>query len=234
MPPVNYTKKGHEELGLQYLPVSAAIKCAFYFNHPRNVTALSYGQYIAAWFTLHGNETDDYFIFKHDFPWAQYNLSKGWKSALTQALIAECFIKAYQHTNYEKYLTLAKKSFNFLKVPVSKGGVLIDEGNNRWWYEEYPSAGGSYVLNGHQFVLIALSKYLQIKDDKDIKELFKNGLDALEDDALLYDNGFNNSLYDRLNHPALKYHKTHIINFQRLNDITGDDFWLLVKRAFEE
>jgi hypothetical protein len=236
IPPVNYTARGHKELGLQYLPVHAAYQCQFYFNHARNnETARSYGLYIADWFAEHGNETDDYIIFTHEFPWRQYNLTVGWKSALTQAHVAECFMKAYERTQDDNYLTLAKKSFMFLKVPVSEGGVLIDEGNSRWWYEEYPLEGGSYVLNGHQFVLIALSKYLDIApNNQHIRELFDNGLSALKATALQYDNGINDSYYDRLEHPALKYHKTHITNFQRLYDITEDDDWLEIKKVFED
>lgn len=235
IPPVNYTARGHEELGLQYLPVRAAYECIAYFDHARNnQTARSYGLYIADWFAERGNETDEYIVFAHDFPWSQYNLTIGWKSALTQAHVAECFMKAYERTQDNKYLTLANKSFMFLNVPVAEGGVLIDEGNSRWWYEEYPTEESSYVLNGHQFVLIALSKYLDIEDDPAIRKLFVNGLSALKAAALQYDKGINDSYYDRLWNPALKYHKTHIVNFQRLYDITGDDDWLQIKRVFED
>jgi hypothetical protein len=119
-------------------------------------------------------------------------------------------------------------------VPVSEGGVLLDEGNNRWWYEEYPSKGGSYVLNGHQFVLIALSKYLDIEGDSTIRDMLEKGLRALKADALKYDNGINDSYYDRLHHPALSYHRTHISNFQALYNITHDEYWLKIKKVFEE
>lgn len=241
IPQVNYTARGHVELGLQYLPVAVAYECMSYFEHARNnETARSYGLYIANWLAEQGNETDQYVILTHDFPWNQFNLTVGWKSALTQAHAAECFMKAYERTQDERYLTLAKKALLFLRVPVSHEGVMIDEsiakGNEkRWWYEEYPSEGGSYVLNGHQFVLIALSKYLEIAPNNyQIRELFDNGLNALKATALQYDNGINDSYYDRLGNPALKYHNTHIVNFQRLYDITEDDDWLEIKKVFED
>jgi hypothetical protein len=40
---------------------------------------------------------------------------------------------------------------------------------------------------------------------------------------------YNYSDYAREGHPALKYHKTHIINFQELYDITGDVELLRIK-----
>jgi hypothetical protein len=234
IPPFNYTAKGFPEVGVQYPPVSTALKCMLYFNQPRNETARTYGQYVADWFALRGNRTNDYIVFAHDFPWPQYNLTKGWKSGLAQAHVAECFMEAYQHTEDRKYLDLAKKALMFLNVSTSEGGVKINEGVNRSWYEEYPTEGGSYVLNGHQFVLIALSKYLDIEDDPDIFLLFRDGLNALKANALQYDYGYNYSYYDRLWHPAKKYHKTHIINFERLYNITGNPDWLLIKQMFEK
>jgi hypothetical protein len=222
--PVNYDERGHA-VGIQYPPVAMGNKCLFYFSHVRNQTAWDYGIYMADWLAL---RADPDMGFAYDFPWKTYNLTAGWHSALGQAHISECFMKAYERTGDEKYLEMAKRTLLYIE------NVMIDEGNDRWWYEEYPSEGGSYVLNGHQFVLVALSKYLEIQEDPEIRQLFDNGLRALKVDAFLYDDGVNNSFYDRLGHPALKYHATHIINFQRLHDITGDRDWLVIKQVFEE
>jgi hypothetical protein len=234
IPATNYTARKYFDVGLQRPPVAVANKCLFYFSHVRNQTAWNYGIYVADWLEKRGERSEDYIAFPYTFAWSPYNLSAGWKSALAQAHVSECFVEAYERTKDDRYLTLAKQSLLFLRVPVSEGGVLIDEGNNRWWYEEYPSEGGSYVLNGNQFTLLALSKYLEIDDDPEIRELFENGLRALKVDAFLYDNGVNDSFYDRKGGPAVQYHETHIINFQRLYDITGDRDWLVIKQVFEE
>jgi hypothetical protein len=233
IPPIDYDAKGIQGVGKVYTPVSTAMKCQFYLSHVRNETAKAYGLYVADWLALHGNQSGDYLYYPHDFPWPQYNLTKGWKSGLAQALVAECFMDAYEHTDNTNYLQLANKSLSFLRVPVSQRGVMVDEKNNRWWYEEYPSEGGSYVLNGHQFVLLTLNRYLVLSHDAAIKQLFDNGLKALKSDALQYDNGFNYSFYDRLWHTAKGYHPTHVVNFQKLYNITHDDIWLAIKKAFE-
>jgi hypothetical protein len=156
-------------------------------------------------------------------------------------------LEAYTKTGNNTFQDLASKSLLFLRVPIEQGGVMIEESENRWWYEEYPRPAGNkqpQVLNGHQFVLFSLNKYLQQVNDNTyddssttitiIRQLFDNGLNALKSNALLYDNGYNYSFYDRLGGLAKGYHRTHIINFQKLYDITGDVEWLKIKKVFEE
>jgi hypothetical protein len=246
IPPTNYTSKYSDIQGLHYPPVAAANNCLFYFNHPSNKTAMSYGVYVAEWLALrahhYNNQSsagEDSIYFTHDFPWSHYNLTAGWKSALAQGLAAECFMEAYSYTGNSTFADLARKSLMFLTVPVSEGGVMIDEGNGRWWYEEYARPAQNkhpQVLNGHQFVLLSLNRYLQQinNNDTDIRQIFDNGLNALKSDAQLYDNGYNNSFYDRLGNLAKGYHKTHIINFERLYNVTGDAELLRIKKVFEQ
>lgn len=234
IPPIDYDAQDHKGIGLQYPPAYVANKCLFYFSHVRNATAWEYGVYVAKWLALHGSESEQHIVFAYDFPLTLYNLTAGWKSAPAQSAASECFLKAYAYTGDNTYLTLAKKSLMFLTVPTEDGGVTIKESNDRWWYEEFPSKGGSYVLNGHQSVLLALSKYLDIDNDPVIRQLFDNGLRALKADASLYDRGTNDSFYDRLGHPANRYHSTHITNFQKLYDITHDEQLLEIKKAFME
>lgn len=239
IPPVDYGARGHDvgDEGKHYPAANVANKCLFYFSALRNTTATEYGIYTANWLALHGNKTDVYIAYPYDFNWPTYNLTSGWHSALAQSTVSDCFIKAYQTTKDPAYLTMAKKSLMFISVPVEQGGVRIDEGNGKWWYEEYAGQNlgdvRSYVLNGHQFVLLSMHNYLKLDYDPSIKQMFDNGLKAFEEDAHLYDHGINNSWYDRVGHVAGKYHKTHIINSQKLYDITKDEKLLEIKKMFE-
>lgn len=253
IPPIDTNAVGYRHIeGLHYPPVAVANKCLFYFSHVNNETAISYGVYVAEWLALrshhhyYNNQSGEPGVksiyFTNDYPWPQYGLEAGWKTGLAQGLAAECFLEAYSYTGNSTFADLAQKSLLFLQVPITEGGVMIDEGSNRWWYEEYPRPSGNVqpkILNGHQFVLLSLNEYLQQIDNNNdtsiiIQRLFDNGLNALKFDALLYDHGYNNSYYDREQRPAHIYHKTHIINFQRLYDITGDAELLSIKKAFEE
>ena len=239
IPPVDYGARGHDvgDSGKHYPPANVANKCLFYFSALRNSTATEYGIYTAEWLSLHGDEHPTYISYPYDFNWPTYNLTAGWHSALAQSTISDCYIKAYQATSDPLFLDLARKSLMFIGVPVEQGGVLIDEGNNKWWYEEYAGQNlndtRSYVLNGHQFVLLSMNNYLKIDNDPAIRQMFNNGLKAFEEDAHLYDNGINNSWYDRVGHVAGKYHNTHIVNSQKLYDITKDEKLLEIKKMFQ-
>ena len=237
IPPVDYDARGYDGLGKHYAPANVANKCLYYFSALRNSTATEYGIYTAEWLSLHGDEHQTYIAYPYDFNWPTYNLTAGWHSALAQSTISDCYIKAYQATSDPLFLDLARKSLMFIGVPVEQGGVLIDEGNNKWWYEEYAGQNlndtRSYVLNGHQFVLLSMNNYLKIDNDPAIRQMFNNGLKAFEDDAHLYENGVNNSWYDRVGHTAGKYHNTHIVNSQKLYDITKDEKLLEIKKMFQ-
>lgn len=231
IPQTDYTSKG---LGKQYPPVGVANKCLFYFSYVRNATAWEYGEYVAKWLALRAKPSGDSVYFTYDFAWPTYGMDAGWKSGLAQGKVAECFIKAYSYTGNSTFLDLAKRSLLYLQVPLEQGGVMIEECHDRWWFEEYASTTGkrSYVLNGHQFALLSLNKYLIIDNDPEIRQIFDNGANALKFDSMLYDNGTNNSFYDRLRGPAGKYHNTHIINSQLMYDITKDPAFLEIKKAF--
>jgi hypothetical protein len=210
---------------------------------------MAYGVYVAEWLALHSHHhryssdyqspAEDMIYFTNNYPWPPFGLKPGWKSGLAQGTAAECFIEAYSYTHNGTFADLARKSIVFLKVPIAAGGVRIQEAPDRWWYEEYPREPENpqpQVLNGHQFVLLSVNKYLQEinSNDPEVRQIFDYGLNALKFDAVLYDNGQNNSYYDREWHPALKYHKTHVINFERLYNVTADEELLRVKKVFEE
>ena len=239
IPPTNYGIRNGINIGNQYPPVGVAMKCAYYFSAVNNQTSWEYGKYVAEWLALRahdgGNNTT---YFTYDFPWPMYNLTAGWKSGLAQGLVSECFMKAASYTGNSTFNDLARESLLYLKTPESQGGVMIDEGANRWWFEEYAGVGGSnpMVFNGHQFTLISLGTYLQKVDpnDAEIKAIFDRGLAAMKFDAPMYDYGYNYSLYDRERNMAGKYHPTHIINMQRLYDMTHDAELLKLKKMFEQ
>ena len=236
IPPIDYDTRGYDGVGKQYPPANVANKCLFYFSHVRNATAWEYGVYTAEWLQAHSATSTDFITFENDFVWPPYNLTAGWKSSVAQASASDCFLKAYSYTNETSFLILAKKSLMFLQVPVDQGGVMIDEGDGKWWYEGYASQDVKppQVLISHQSTLLSLANYLAIEKDPTVQKLFDNGLNALKADALVYDTGNNTSSFDRLENPAGSSHQTHITNFQRLYDITKDERILEIKKSFEE
>ncbi len=234
IPPVNYGTRNGVYIGEQYPPVAVANKCLFYFSYVQNATAWKYGEYVAKWLALRAHQEGDTIYFTYDFAWKAYNLDAGWKSGMAQGLAAECFIKAYKYNGDSTFLDLAKRSLMYLEVPMEEGGVMVEECHGRWWYELYAGIEGSQprVLNGHQFVLLSIDKYLKVDNDRGVRKLFDKGLAALKFDATMYDNGNANSFYDRLRNPANNYHQAHVVNFQKLYDITQDEELLKIKGYF--
>lgn len=242
IPPVNYGTLNDVYIGEQFPPVAIANQCLFYFSYVNNATAWEYGVYVAKWLALRARDAGSKGIyFTYEFPWPIYQLPSGWVSGLAQGKVAECFLQAEAYTGDSKFRELAKRSLQFLAVSIDQGGVAIADCDalaiadcDALWYAEYASTEGmrSYVLNGHQFTLLGIHEYLKEDNDPQIRMLFDKGLKALEHAALTYDNGVNNSYYDRLGHAAGKYHNTHIINFQKLYDITEDQVWLTFKDVF--
>jgi len=238
IPVVDYESRGYEGIGKLTTPQTAALACLAWFDvKPFSLIKTQYdpenGVYIADWLEKQGEYSSDYIIFRHNFHWPSYELPPGWVSGLTQGTVAECFLVAYDYTSDQKYLDLAKKSLYALAVPIDEGGILIDEGNNKWWYEAYasPDSKRSFVLNGHMFSLISLHKYLEYDNDEKIQQLFDNGLIALKETGPLYDNGYH-SFYDRLNNTASTYHIIHGILFYELYELTNDEELLELHQLF--
>jgi len=220
-------------LGKQYPIDYVSSNCLTYFSIIGNSMENDKGMYIANWLNENGQNIDDYIIFSNAYSF-YYDTQPGWKSGSAQGIAAECFMSAYDYSDDSKYLDLAKRALYALRVPINKGGILINEGDNKWWYEEYADLESqrSFVLNGHMVALFSLHKYLQYHEDVGIQELFDNGLKALKEDALLYDNGINDSFHDRLGLPANKFHERNIGNFEKLYDITKDEELLEIKAKF--
>ncbi|WP_330216796.1 D-glucuronyl C5-epimerase family protein [Methanocaldococcus villosus] len=63
-------------------------------------------------------------IWRYNFDYPEYNLSKGWAGSLCQAGCLKTLYLAYTITGDERYLILANKALNAFKVPVEKGGLL--------------------------------------------------------------------------------------------------------------
>ncbi len=219
-------------IGKQYPFVEVGRKCLAFFPIYKIVEGDT-GMYVANWLLEAAEHEDEYIIFSHPYKF-YHNTQPGWKSGMAQGRIAECFLGAYAYSADQKYLDFAKKSLYALAVPIDEGGILIDEGDNKWWYETYADQESqrSYVLNGHMLTLLSLNQYLQYDKDEFVQEMFANGLNALNEDALLYDKGFNETYSDRIGHFEQKFHDRNLVLFDKLYEITGDEKLMTIKGKF--
>jgi len=249
VPLFDYQMKEGEFVGLQYSPIFVANKCRNYFS----IIQDSYqglpldewhrrGLYTAKIIELEGTHYPEYSIYDYNFRFPQENLNPPWVDALTQSAIADCYRRAYVKTNDTKYLDLGEKALMAIRIPYDNStgtGFMVDESNSThkmWWYLHYPhqdQKASPFVLNGMQYTVLYLHDFLQFRNTTDLQEAFENGLMSLKDKGAIYDNGTNNSYYDRLQSPANKYHDAHVTLWQWLYDRTGDTAFLELKNLFE-
>lgn len=134
-----------------------------------------------------------FWVWTYDFDntYNDVSIKAPWHSAFAQAVGIEAFLAAHKTTGDKKYLELAKKAAEVLFVPIAKGGLLFEKGDDIWFEEiPFPSDNPSHILNGHMRTLIAIKKLSDVTNDKTYTTYFKRGLDTLIKWLPKYDTGY--------------------------------------------
>ncbi len=108
------------------------------------------------WTLDHQDEQGRWNNFSHYKPDAPYG-------AMAQGEGASLLIRAYKHTQDEKYLDAARKAIDFMLLPIEEGGTTKYEGENAYLME-YTFKG--MVLNGAIFSWWGLYDYVLATGDK--------------------------------------------------------------------
>lgn len=168
-------------------------------------------------------------------------LAPGWHSAMAQGHGISLLTRAYKLFNDKKYLKSAVNALELFKTNSSEGGVRAEFFGNVW-YEEYPTAPGSFVLNGFLYSLIGLYDLSKLKvpevDDANVgakvqeaRVLYLDGIRSLKKLLPLYDTG-SGTIYD-LRHVALgtapnlarwDYHAVHVYLLKWIAGLEKDEF----------
>lgn len=122
-----------------------------------------------------GSEDELFFklVFTELLP--NYSLRPEWISGITQGKLISLLVRAYWLTRIPRYKTLAKKTLETLKIPISNGGCYREINDGLIWIEEYPDlTRPSMVLNGHLFTIIGIGDYLQLDKSLEISKLYDN------------------------------------------------------------
>ncbi|KAI1727792.1 D-glucuronyl C5-epimerase [Ditylenchus destructor] len=158
-------------------------------------------------------------------------LKAGWHSAMAQGHALSVLTRAFNLTGRSDIIQVCRRALHLFRKNATEGGVS----NNlfgHYWYEEYPTTPGTYVLNGFLYSLIGLYDASMIPELKvEATELFDTGVNSLRTFLPLYDTGVG-SVYD-LRHLGLKsspniarwdYHALHVYLLKWLYNITDDKF----------
>jgi len=166
--------------------------------------------------------------WKYPFPFrvggTDILLPKGWISAMAQGQAISLLTRVHRLLpNDPRYLVAARKALKPLRVHVKDGGTLaVFRGNA--FFEEYPTAPGTFTLNGFQFTLIGLADLASLGDDR-ARRLYLTGEKSLTAMLPLYDARTTTAyhlghitLKGRL-HQARGYHRTHVMLLRALDYI---------------
>ena len=134
-----------------------------------------------------------------------YNLPKGWVSAMYQGQAISLFLRAYQLYGIDRYLTVAEKTFEYFKYDYSEGGVKRIDENGFIWFEEYPSAKPSLVLNGYIYTMFGIYDLYRVTQNEQAKQLFDECVNTLENNLHKYDVWYW-SVYDQLKQELVSYY----------------------------
>ncbi|OQR66743.1 D-glucuronyl C5-epimerase-like [Tropilaelaps mercedesae] len=154
-------------------------------------------------------------------------LTPPWYSAMAQGQAMSLLVRAYLVTRQQIYLQSALRALELFKRSSRDGGVLTKFADRFSWYEEYPTAKSSFVLNGFVYSLFGIYDVYKVSNDSGARALFLDGFASLKHMLPLFDTGAG-SVYD-LRHfsiPSLApnlarwdYHTTHISQLLYLNTI---------------
>ena len=150
-------------------------------------------------------------------------LRNPWVSALAQGNALSALLRAHEILCKEDYLTAAEGAFQAIRLPLSEGGVLFEEGEDLW-LEEYPLSSPGHVLNGAVYALFGVLDYARVSGDPRAWDLWERGAGTVARHLPAFDTGFW-SLYEMANPEltSVHYHKNiHLPQLQALFLLTGD------------
>ncbi len=181
-------------------------------------------------------EENGYAVWWHNFYEVKYKIQPPWASAMAQGELISLYLRIYQMTNDEQYLTTAIKAYEFLKVDFSQKGVRRYDKNGDLWFEEYPSEPPSFVLNGFIYTVFGLYDLYRVTRREDVKNDIDACIKTLVNNLKNFDAGYW-SYYDLQKKELVRYYyqrNVHVLQMEILFRLTGLDIFRYYKDKWEK
>jgi len=220
VPIIDFFSISGYHIGKQRNPVSVCFKADEYYLKNEIIKFNNCVDWISDNSTL--EDTVRYLNYNYDW---LYGMQKPWKSAMAQGLSIKVFTQAYELSKDTIFLFFISEFINSFYVPVDSGGVTYFINDTTWWYEEYSHVNGDnpMILNGMLFCLDNLYYNFEKTGNKHSLDLFKKGINALENKLNIYDTG-NLSYYDNQKNMANEYyHNIHVKFLKKFYEITKNE-----------
>lgn len=173
-------------------------------------------------------ENNDHCVWWHNETNHRYNIKPPWASAMAQGELISFYLRMYQVTKDEGLLTTAKRTYEFMKVPVNEGGVRQIDNNGYVWLEEYPSEPPSFVLNGFIYAILGIYDLFRVTGSREIEEDLKSLLNTVKKHVHKFDAGYW-SYYDLQKKELVRYYyqkNVHVPQLKVLHELTNDPIFL--------
>ncbi len=166
---------------------------------------------------------DGFALWLHNFPQPSYNLKAPWVSGMAQGQGISALLRAHEITSDKSYVDAAILASQAYQHDLATGGVSVRDSNGYLWFEEYPTAPASHVLNGFIFALWGLYDLWRATEDSEIHSLWSCGIETLKANLPRFDCG-GWSRYDliRTEKAGHDYHMIHIMQLEVMAQLTGE------------
>ncbi|MEK6303065.1 MAG: D-glucuronyl C5-epimerase family protein [Acidobacteriota bacterium] len=138
------------------------------------------------------------------------DLRSPWASGLSQGNAISALLRGYQLFGDDRWLKTATSLFEALDLPMSEGGVRDVDECGHLWFEEYPAAVPTHVLNGFIFALWGVLDYARVTGNKKAWVWWNEGLKTLRAHLADFDTGYW-SVYDlKYRELTSQYYQTNV------------------------
>jgi heparosan-N-sulfate-glucuronate 5-epimerase len=224
----------YPDLGTHYNPAAIAqYSLSLFEDWQRNGTQESKAEfllqvrYLVAHYVAVNSEMIGY---PYDFDYAHYGMVAPWYSAMANGQIVSVLIRYYFISHDQSVLTICRRALRFMIQHESDSprGLTAVSPEGRPWFEEYPSAMPSLVLNGFIFALIGLKEFAQlVPGDSAMRTELEEATASLKYCLPAYDTG-SWTYYDRYEPRTLAtdaYMQLHSDLMRHLYELTRDQFF---------
>lgn len=176
----------------------------------------------ANWAVENQQENGSWVTFAYESPDYPY-------SSMAQGEAISLLVRAYSLNKDERYISCAKKSFDFMIIPIEDGGTAKYEGENIYFYE---CPADPLILNGWIFSIWGIMDYCKFFKDKTSQKILDRTQKSLEVMLPKFDLGYWSKYEDGVRISSPFYHSLHIAQLNVMFDLTGVEVYKTYAEKF--
>ncbi len=143
-------------------------------------------------------------------------------SSMAQAEAISLLIRVKRLTNCSDFDSTIHRAFEYMIMPIEKGGTAKYEGEQVYFYE---SPASPLILNGWIFSIWGIWDYVKEYGDSKAKEILRKTLRTLETELPNYDMKYWSKYGEGKRVASPFYHDLHIAQLKTMFDLTGNNIY---------